>query len=392
MQPVSSAVPGIYPSDTMRIPFNRAVPIGNELDYIKRAVHNAKLATDGEFNQRAQQLLARRLNTKGVLLTNSCTAALEIAVVLAGVGQGDEVILPSFTFVSTANAVARAGGTPVFVDIRPDTLNLDETKIAAAITPRTKAIMPMHYAGVACEMDAIMRLAREHGLRVIEDAAHALDAFYGGKPLGTVGDFGTFSFHETKNFIAGEGGALIVSDPSLILRAEVLRNKGTDRARFDRKEVDRYTWVGVGSSCGPSELQTAFLFAQLEHMDDIDARRKTIWDLYHAGLAPLGANGRVGVPVVPDRCQPNAHIYFLVAKDAATRADLQRSLAAKGIQASTHYVPLHSSPYGKVISRSPEPLTVTESIAPRLLRLPLYHALTLAEAEEVRDAVLAFFA
>lgn len=375
----------------MRIPFNRAVPIGKELDYIARAVHNAKLATDGEFNHRAQQLLQRRLGAAGLLLTNSCTAALEIAVVLAGVGPGDEVILPSFTFVSTANAVVRAGGTPVFVDIRPDTLNLDETKIEAAITARTKAIMPMHYAGVACAMDVIGRIAQAHGLRVIEDAAHALDAFWDGRPLGTVGDFGTFSFHETKNFIAGEGGALVVGDKDLMLRAEVLRNKGTDRARFDRKEVDRYTWVGVGSSCGPSELQTAFLFAQLEHMDEIDARRKATWELYHAGLAPLRERGVLQLPVVPARCRPNAHIYFLVARNPAERGELQRALAAKGIQASTHYVPLHNSPFGQRIARTPSRLVVTEDIAPRLVRLPLYHSLPLAEAAEVRDAVLAFF-
>ncbi|MEZ5966142.1 MAG: dTDP-4-amino-4,6-dideoxygalactose transaminase [Planctomycetota bacterium] len=392
MQPVSSAIPGIYPSDTMRIPFNRAVPIGNEMAYIQRAVTNAKLATDGEFNHRTQRLLSERLGVPGVLLTNSCTSALEIAVVLAGVGPGDEVILPSFTFVSTANSVVRAGGTPVFVDIRPDTLNLDEEKIEAAITPRTKAIMPMHYAGVACAMDVIRRIADAHGLKVLEDAAHALDAFWDDRPLGTVGDFGTFSFHETKNFIAGEGGALVVADTKLMLKAEVLRNKGTDRARFDRKEVDRYTWVGVGSSCGPSELQTAFLFAQLEHMDDIDARRKAIWDVYHEGLRPLGERGVVQLPAVPARCRPNAHIYYLIAENAAARADLQRSLASKGIQASTHYVPLHSSPYGKQIARTPFPLAVTEDIAPRLVRLPLYHALTLAEAAEVRDAVLAFFA
>ncbi len=374
------------------MPFNRAAPIGRELEYITQAISSGKLATDGEFNRRAQQLLVEKLGASGVLVTNSCTAALEISVVLAGVVPGDEVILPSYTFVSTANAVVRAGGTPVFVDIRPDTINLDESKIAAAITPRTKAIMPMHYAGVGCAMHEIVSLAQARNLRVIEDAAHALNAYYDGKPLGTVGDFGTFSFHDTKNFIAGEGGALVVADIGTMLRAEVLRNKGTDRARYDRKEVDRYTWVGVGGSCGPSELQAAFLCAQLEQMELIDTRRKAVFQRYHTGLQPLQSAGLLRLPVVPVQCQPNAHIYYVLAKDATARADLQRFLATRGIQASTHYVPLHTSPYGKVVGRTPHPLPVTDDITARLLRLPLYHSLTLAEADEVIAGVNAFFA
>ena len=390
MQSKSTVAPGSSSGTAVRIPFNRAVPIGNELEYITQAVRSGKIATDGEFNRRAQQLLSQRLGP-GLLVTNSCTSALEMAVVLAGVGFGDEVILPSYTFVSTANAVVRAGATPVFVDIRPDTLNLDESLIAAAITPRTKAIMPMHYAGVGCAMGEIVSLARSRRLRVVEDAAHAINAFYDGKPLGTLGDFGTYSFHETKNFVAGEGGALFVADLGVVPQAEVLRNKGTDRARFDRKEVDRYTWVGLGSSCGPSELQAAYLCAQLEQLDEIDRRRKAIWNRYQTRLKPLQDAGFLRLPVVPVQCQPNAHIYFVLAKDTATRSDLQRHLLTQGVQASTHYVPLHSSPYGKVIARTPAPMPVTDDVAARLLRLPLYHALTEADCDTVIDAVLGFY-
>lgn len=391
MQSKSTVAPGNSAGAAVRIPFNRAAPIGNELEYITQAVRSGKIATDGEFNRRAQRLLADRLGP-GLLVTNSCTSALEMAVVLAGVGFGDEVIMPSFTFVSTANAVVRAGGTPVFVDIRPDTLNLDESLLEAAISPRTKAIMPMHYAGVGCAMKQIVSLARARKLRVVEDAAHAINAFYDGKPLGTLGDFGTFSFHETKNFVAGEGGALFVADMGAMLSAEVLRNKGTDRARFDRKEVDRYTWVGLGSSCGPSELQAAYLCAQLEQLDEIDRRRKAIWNRYQTKLMPLQTAGLLRLPVVPPECTHNAHIYFVLTKDSTVRSELQRHLASLGIQASTHYVPLHSSPYGKVIARTSGAMTVTDDTANRLIRLPLYHALSEADCDEVIAGVLGFFA
>ncbi|HLU39783.1 MAG TPA: dTDP-4-amino-4,6-dideoxygalactose transaminase [Planctomycetota bacterium] len=379
------------PASAFRIPFNRPAPIGQELEYVAQAVASGKLATDGEFCRRATDLLRERLGTPGVLLMSSCTNALEIAVLLAGIGPGDEVILPSYTFVSTANAVVRAGGTPVFVDVRRDTINLDEERVAAAIGPRTRAILPVHYAGVGCAMHELSSLARARGLRLIEDAAHAIDARYDGRPLGTLGDFGTFSFHETKNVVAGEGGALVVADLGLMPRAEVLRNKGTDRARFERREVDRYTWVGPGSSCGPSELQAAFLCAQLEGMTQITARRRELFQRYLTALQPLADAGLIRLPVIPVQCQPNAHVFYLIARNREERVALQSSLHARGIQASTHYVPLHDSPFGKVIGRTPFPLPVTEEVAACLLRLPLYHALTDEQADEVAAAVLAFF-
>lgn len=392
MQPTSSATPapgtvGI----TYRIPFNRPTPIGHELDYVAHAVKAAKLATDGEFNRRCVASLGQLLGVPTVLLTSSCTAALEMAMILAGVKPGDEVLLPSYTFVSTANAVVRAGGVPVFVDIRADTLNLDEQLLAAAITQKTKVIAPVHYAGVGCAMGEIMALAEQHGLRVVEDAAHSLNASYRGKKLGTIGHFNTFSFHETKNFIAGEGGALVVRDPADLHKAEILRNKGTDRARFDRGEVSRYTWVGVGSSYGPSELNAAFLCAQLEQMADIDSRRRTIWQRYYDAFLPLQTAGALRLPVVPADCDPNAHIFFVLMPDGAGRVALQQALAARGVQASTHYVPLHSSPYGKQIARVSGAMTVTDDTAARLVRLPLYHSLTDAEQAEVIAGVLAHF-
>lgn len=373
------------------IPFNRPYMGGKELYYIADSHFRGRLAGDGPYTKRCHAWIEQQCGSPRALLTHSCTAALEMMALLLDLGPGDEVIMPSYTFVSTANAFVLRGATPVFVDIRADTLNLDEKLLAAAITPKTKVIAPVHYAGVGCAMGEIMALADKHGLRVVEDAAHSLNASYQGKKLGTIGHYNTFSFHETKNFIAGEGGALVVRDPADLHKAEILRNKGTDRARFDRGEVSRYTWVGVGSSYGPSELNAAFLCAQLEQMADIDARRRTIWQRYQDAFLPLQTAGALRLPIVPADCEPNAHIFFVLMPDGAGRVALQQALAARGVQASTHYVPLHSSPYGKQIARVSGAMTVTDDTAARLVRLPLYHSLTDAEQAEVIAGVLGHF-
>lgn len=373
------------------IPFNKPHLAGRELFYIAQAVELGNISADGEFTRRCSRLLEERCQAARVLMAPSCTAALEMAVLLCELGPGDEVILPSFTFVSSASAVVRAGATPVFVDVRPDTLNLDETLLEAALTPYTRAIMPMHYAGVGCEMRAIMALAERHGLRVIEDAAHAVDASYRGRELGSIGHLGCFSFHETKNLICGEGGALCVNDPDLVPRAEILRDKGTDRQRFLRGEVDRYTWVDVGSSWVASEILCAFLLAQLERMPELTARRRAHVAAYRKRLLPLEAAGHLRLPVVPKHCESNAHAFFVLLHDRATRDALMDHLRARGISAVFHYVPLHDSPVGRRVGRTPAPLPVTEDVAGRLLRLPLFHELEEAQIARVTGAIEAFF-
>ena len=345
---------------------------GKELRYITEAHARRHLAGDGAFTRRCHRWLEERTGAYAALLTHSCTAALEMAAILADIGPGDEVIMPSYTFVSTANAFALRGGAPVFVDIRPDTLNLDETKIEAAITSRTRAIVPVHYAGVACKMDTIMAIARRHDLLVIEDAAQGIIAGYKGRALGSIGHLGALSFHETKNIISGEGGALLINDPRLAPRAEVIREKGANRSQFFRGEVDKYTWVDIGSSYLPGEITAAFLWAQMEKADDITARRLAIWARYHAALEPLERAGYLRRPIIPDGCQHNAHMYYLLLRDPRERAAFIDAMKEAGIGCVFHYVPLHASPQGRRVGRAEGELPITTDMADRLARLPLW--------------------
>lgn len=356
----------------MAIPFNKPHMTGKELWYVAQAHANGHLAGDGAFSKQCGTWLEQRTGARRALLTHSCTAALEMAAMLADIGPGDEVIMPSYTFVSTANAFVLRGGVPVFVDIRPDTLNIDETLIEAAITPRTKAIVPVHYAGVGCEMDVIMDIAARHGLLVIEDAAQGLLSSHRGRPLGSIGHMAALSFHETKNIISGEGGALLVNDTRLVERAEVIREKGTNRSKFFRGQVDKYTWVDVGSSYLPGELIAAFLWAQMEEADSITRRRLDLWAAYHSRLAMLETAGRLRRPVVPDHCVHNAHMYYVLLPDLAARTTFISRLKESGIQAVFHYVPLHSSPRGRDCARSSGAMTHTDSLSERLVRLPLW--------------------
>jgi dTDP-4-amino-4,6-dideoxygalactose transaminase len=369
------------------IPFNRPFVAGNELAYIQEAIANGHLSGNGPFTKRCQAWIEERLTCRRALLTHSCTAGLEMAALLTEVGPGDEVIMPSFTFVSTANAFALRGATPVFVDIRPDTLNLDEALIEAAITPRTRAIVPVHYAGVGCEMDAVCRIAREHGLFVVEDAAQGVMAAYKGRPLGSIGDAAAVSFHETKNVIAGEGGALIVNRPEWVDRAEILWEKGTNRTLFSLGKVDKYSWIDLGSSYLPSEINAAFLWAQFEHAEAITRRRLEIWAAYHQRLAPLEASGILRRPIVPDVCTPNGHMYYVLVARADLRPRLATALNERGINAVSHYVPLHLSPAGRRFGRTAGSLDVTESVGDRLLRLPLFPAMTNDDLDVVTGAV-----
>lgn len=371
----------------MIIPFNKPYMTGKELYYIAEAKFGNMLAGDGPFTKRCHQWLEQRTGCSKALLTHSCTSALEMAALLLDIQPGDEVIMPSYTFVSTANAFVLRGGIPVFVDIREDTLNLDECLIEAAITSRTKAIVPVHYAGVACEMDAIMAIARRHDIRVVEDAAQGVMAEYKGRPLGSIGDLGAYSFHETKNVISGEGGALLVNDPALAQRAEIIREKGTDRSRFFRGEVDKYTWQDIGSSFLPGELIAAFLWAQLEEAGAITDARLASWNHYHRSLAPLEASGVLRRPIVPAGCDHNAHMYYVLLPDADTRNRVVRRLKDEGIGAIFHYIPLHGSPAGMKFGRSHGELAITESVAARVLRLPLWVGITNAQVSQVADTL-----
>lgn len=354
------------------IPFNKPFMTGRELEYIKQAHANGQLSGDGPFTKRCNAWLESSIGSPKALLTHSCTAALEMAAILLDLEPGDEVIMPSFTFVSTANAFVLRGAVPVFVDIRTDTLNIDENLIEAAITPRTRAICVVHYAGVACEMDAIMALARRHGLKVIEDAAQGIFSTYKGRALGSIGDMAALSFHETKNVISGEGGALLINDPALVERAEIIREKGTNRSRFFRGQVDKYTWVDIGSSYLPSELIAAFLAAQLEHGSEITARRLALWNRYHAWAAPFEATGTLRRPVIPADCDHNAHMYYLLLADMDQRTAFIAAMKAAGIGTVFHYIPLHSSPAGLRFGRADRPLPHTDATSARLVRLPLW--------------------
>lgn len=365
------------------IPFNKPYMTGKELSCIKDAHANGVLAGDGAFTKRCNQWLEDTTGAQKALLTHSCTAALEMAALLLDISPGDEIIMPSYTFVSTANAFVLRGGVPVFVDIRADTLNLDETLIEAAITPRTRAIVPVHYAGVACEMDTILDIARRHHLKVVEDAAQGIMASYKGRALGSIGDLGAYSFHETKNVICGEGGALLVNDPAMALHAEIIREKGTDRSRFFRGQVDKYTWQEVGSSFLPGEITAAFLWAQLEDAQIITAHRLVNWEHYHAALAPLEAQGLLRRPIVPMNCRHNAHMYFILLAPYIDRQAVLGGLKSHEIFAVFHYVPLHSSPAGKRYGRPHGSLAITNSMSDRLVRLPLWVGLTGAQQDRV---------
>jgi len=371
------------------IPFNKPYMTGKELEYIARAHGNRHLAGDGEFTAKCHCWLEKRTGSLKALLTHSCTAALEIAAILANIQSGDEVIMPSYTFSSTANAFVLRGGVPVFVDIRLDTLNIDETKIEAAITPRTKAIVPVHYAGVACEMDAIMDIAHLYNLWVIEDAAQGIMSTYKGRPLGSIGHLGAYSFHETKNIISGEGGALMVNEEGLAERAEIVREKGTNRNQFFRGEVGKYTWVDIGSSYLPSEIVAAFLWAQMEEAEFITDRRLRLWASYHRAYEKLEAKNHVRRPIVPEHCTHNAHMYYLLLSDLATRSEVIEFLKNMGINSVFHYVPLHDSPLGRTLGRTMADMTVTRFARDRLLRLPMWLGLEDYQ-EQVIDALISF--
>ncbi len=363
------------------ISFNRPYMTGRELHYISQAHARGHLAGDGPLTHQCHEWLEARTGAPKALLTHSCTAALEMAALLLDLEPGDEVIMPSYTFVSTANAFVLRGAVPVFIDVRPDTFNLDEKRIEDAITPRTRAIAPVHYAGVGCEMNTIMSIAKKHDLRVVEDAAQGVMASYQGRALGSIGHLGAYSFHETKNVISGEGGALIVNDPAYVERAEIIREKGTDRSRFYRGQVDKYTWRSSGSSFLPSELMAAFLWAQLEEAEQLTLRRLALWERYNALLAPLEAEGLLRRPVIPADCQHNAHMFQILMAEGIDRQKVLQDLKATGIGAVFHYVPLHSSPAGQELGRAHGDLSVTDDIASRLIRLPLW--LGLSEDDQV---------
>lgn len=368
---------------TEKIPFNRPYMTGNELNYITEAKLASMLAGDGSFTKRCHQILEQQTGCAKALLTHSCTAALEMAALLLDIQPGDEIIMPSYTFVSTANAFVLRGGIPVFVDIREDTLNLNENLIEAAITSRTKAIVPVHYAGVACEMDTIMDIANRHGLKVVEDAAQGVMSSYKGRPLGSIGELGAFSFHETKNVISGEGGALLVNDFKLVRRAEIIREKGTDRSSFFRGEVDKYTWQDVGSSFLPGEVIAAFLFAQLEHAEKITAQRISIWNYYHRSLVALEAKGVLRRPVIPESCKHNAHMYYVLLASHIDRNRVLAILKENGINAVFHYVPLHSSPAGQRFGKVSGDLNITNKISEVLIRLPLWVGLSECKQDQI---------
>jgi dTDP-4-amino-4,6-dideoxygalactose transaminase len=369
------------------IPFNWPYATGKELAYVAEAQRNHQLSGDGPFTKRCHQWIEQQTGCAKALLTHSCTSALDLAALLLDIKSGDEVILPSYTFVSTANAFVLRGAIPVFVDIREDTLNLDEQLIEAAITSRTRAIVPVHYAGVSCEMDSILAIAKRHNLRVAEDAAQGVMASYKGRALGALGDLGSFSFHETKNIISGEGGSLLVNDPELVLRAEIIREKGTDRSRFFRGEVDKYTWQDIGSSFLPSDITAAFLWAQLEEAEHITRERLVIWQRYHELLAPLEQQGLFRRPIVPPDCQHNGHMYYILLAPEIDRQQVLDELKRNKIHAVFHYVPLHSSPAGIRFGRCHGDLSLTTSLSQRLIRLPMWLGLAEAQQQRVVDVL-----
>lgn len=375
---------------SIRVDFNRPIIVGNELEYIRQAVENSHISGDGIFTKKVHALLEQELGVPRALLTTSCTHALEMAAILLDIGPGDEVIIPDFTFVSTVNAFVLRGATPVFLDIRPDTLNLDESRLEAAITPRTKAVVPVHYAGVGCEMDEILAIASRHGLAVVEDNAHGLFGQYRGRYLGTFGSLASQSFHETKNFTSGEGGALLINDPALVERAEIIREKGTNRSRFFRGQVDKYTWVDLGSSYLPSDILAAFLFAQLEQRQKIQLHRKHVWDTYHAGLKDWAAARGVQLPFIPDSAAQTYHMFYMLLPSLELRQKFIMYLRDCGIYTVFHYLPLHLSDMGQRFGGQAGDCPVTERISDRLVRLPFHNALTSADQEIVVEAIREF--
>ena len=374
-----------------RIPFNKPFFFGKELSYMAQSVHEGHCSGDGPFTQKCQNLLENNFGAKKILLTHSCTAALEMAAILCGISHGDEVILPSFTFVSTANAFFLRGAKPVFIDIRKDTLNMDETKIAEAITPKTKVILPVHYAGVGCEMGEILRIAKKHQLYVVEDAAQGVNSQYQGKYLGTFGDIGAYSFHETKNVMCGEGGAIVLNNDRFIERAEIIREKGTNRNKFFRGEIDKYTWTDIGSSYLLSDLLAAFLFAQLENMEQINKRRRRIFQNYFDALLPLSRDGILELPYVADNHMGSYHLFYILVESERIRDKLIGHMKSKSISTVFHYLPLHTSPVGRSFGYSDGSLPITESISKRLLRLPFYFELSQNQQEEVVREIKIFF-
>ena len=372
------------------IDFNRPAFVGSELEYIQDAIHRGMLCGDGIYTKKCSQWMEKEFDVSRVMLTTSCTHALEMAAFLCDIQPGDEVIMPSYTFVSTADAFVLRGAKIVFVDIRPDTMNLDEKLIEQAITPKTKVIVPVHYAGVACEMDTIMDIAHRHGLKVVEDAAQGVDACYKGKALGTIGDFGCYSFHETKNFTMGEGGALLFQKEEYLEKAEILREKGTDRSKFFRGQVDKYRWMDYGSSYLPSELNAAYLYAQLEAKDKIQKKRMEIYEYYHRNLADLAAEGKVEQPYVPQECEQNAHMYYLKVKDMKVRTRLLAYLRENGICSVFHYVPLHSAPAGQKFGRFAGEDVYTTKESERLLRLPMFYNLDMEDVKRIVDVIHKF--
>lgn len=373
------------------ISFNEVPVLGNEIQYIQEAIDNRKLCGDGPFTKKCSLLIEKMFNVPKTLLTTSCTHALEMSAILVGIKQGDEVIMPSYTFVSTANAFVRAGAKIVFIDVRQDTMNMDENLIEAAITNKTKAIVVVHYAGVACEMNRINEIARQHNLIVIEDAAQGVYAKYEGKALGTLADIGCFSFHETKNYVMGEGGAILLNHKSDIERAEIIREKGTNRSKFYRGEIDKYTWIDCGSSYLPSELNVAYLYAQLEQADVINDKRVSIWNRYHTNLEELQKKERIIRPYVPNGCEHNGHMYYIRVKDLEERTKMLQYLKQKNILATFHYVPLHSSVAGKKWGRFNGEDRYTTRESDRLIRLPLYYNLSMDDVDRVISCVYDFF-
>jgi len=374
------------------IPFNKPFIVGKELYYISQSVLSGKIAGDGLFTKKCHELMEKQFGARKVLLTHSCTAALEMAAILCDVSSNDEVIMPSFTFVSTANAFYLRGCKIKFVDIRSDTLNIDENLIEAEISDNSKVIVPVHYAGVSCEMDTILSIARKHNLFVVEDAAQGVNAKYKNRYLGTIGDIGTYSFHETKNLISGEGGAIVINNEKFIERSEIIREKGTNRSKFFRGEVDKYTWVDIGSSYLPSDIIAAFLYAQLENIEIIGNRRKELNEMYSRELIPLVNDGKLRLPYVSEECQSNNHLFYIILENENTRNSLIQHLKENGIHSVFHYIPLHLSPIGRSMGYTEGQLPVTESMSERLLRLPFYYDLSKNEQMRVIKTIKSFFA
>ncbi len=374
----------------LRIDFNHPGMVGNELEYMKQAIMDGHISGDGPFTKKCHAFLEKQLGVRKALLTTSCTHALEMAAILLDIQPGDEVIIPDFTFVSTVNAFVLRGAKPVFLDVRPDTLNLDESKLEAALTPRAKAIVPVHYAGVGCEMDPILEIATRHHVAVVEDNAHGLFGKYKGKYLGTFGCLASQSFHETKNFTSGEGGALLINDPVLVERAEIIREKGTNRSRFFRGQIDKYTWVDIGSSYLPSDILAAFLFAQFEQHEKIQLHRRRVWEMYAAGLKDWAASHGVQLPCVPDYCEQSYHMFYMLLPNLELRQSLITYLRERGVYSVFHYLPLHLSDMGQSFGGKKGDCPVTERVSDRLIRLPFHNSLTSSEQEQVIDLLQRF--